>query len=119
MDMRKTVLLTGLAAALFFIPGVPGLVDAQPRWVLVNGIPQNPIQLSTLDRYACTVIPNGSYWLDYNTGIWGYAGNPRPMGRIGDEVQPIVEFRPPQSVGARNALQLAAVGPGSLAEVIV
>jgi hypothetical protein len=84
MDMRKTVLFTGLAAALVFIPGVPGLVDAQPRWVLVNGIPQNPIQLSTLDRYACTVIPNGSYWLDYNTGIWGYAGNPRPMGRIGD-----------------------------------
>ena len=84
MKMRKTVLLTGLAAALFFIPGVPGLVDAQPRWVLVNGVPQNPIQLSTLDRYACTVIPNGSYWLDYTTGIWGYAGSPRPMGRIGE-----------------------------------
>lgn len=88
MDMKKTVLLTGLAAALFFIPGIPGLVDAQPRWVLVNGIPQNPIPLSTLDRYACTVIPNGSYWLDYNTGIWGYAGNPRPMGRIGDACNP-------------------------------
>ena len=39
MNMRKTVLLAGLAA-LVFIPGVPGLVDAQPRWVLVNGIPQ-------------------------------------------------------------------------------
>jgi hypothetical protein len=83
MNMRKTVVLTGLAALLLIL-GVAGLVHAQARWVLVNGIPQNPMQLSVLDRYACTVIPNGSYWLDYNTGIWGYAGNPRPMGRIGE-----------------------------------
>ena len=82
MNMRKTV-LTGLAALLLIL-GPPGLVDAQPRWVLVNGIPQNPMQLAVLDRYACTFIPNGSYWMDYNTGIWGYARNPQPMGRIGE-----------------------------------
>jgi len=83
MSTRKVAALAGLAALLLLV-GWPGPAHAQRRWVVVNGVPQTAQQLSVLDRYACTTIPNGSYWLDYRTGIWGYAGNPRPMGRIGD-----------------------------------
>ena len=83
MNTGKRMLLAGLAALLLVL-GVPGLVGAQLRWVVVNGALQNPMQLTALDRYACALIPNGSYWLDYDTGVWGYAGNPRPMGRIGE-----------------------------------
>ena len=79
--MKKPVLFAGLAALLLTL-GVTGAVHAQGRWVVVNGALQSPMDLALLDRYACSVIPNGSYWLNYNTGIWGYAGNPRPMGYI-------------------------------------
>jgi hypothetical protein len=79
--MKKTVLLAGLVA-LFLTLGVTAAVHAQGRWVVVNGALQSPMDLALLDRYACSVIPNGSYWLNYNTGVWGYAGDPRPMGYI-------------------------------------
>jgi len=83
MNVKTLALITGLAA-LVLVPAAPGLAPAQPRWVVVNCVLQNPTQLALLDRYACTIVPNGKYWLDYNTGIWGYAGTPQPMGRIGD-----------------------------------
>jgi len=82
MNMVKMALFTGLTALMLSL--APSPARAQLRWVVVNGALQNPMQLAMLDRYACLVVPNGSYWLDYNTGIWGYAGSPRPMGRIGD-----------------------------------
>jgi hypothetical protein len=83
MRMTRTLQLTGVAVLLLAL-GVTAPAHAQPRWVLVNGILQNPMQLAVLDRYACTAVPNGNYWLNYNTGIWGYAGDPRPMGHISD-----------------------------------
>ena len=79
--MKRMVLFAGLAALLLTL-GVTGTVHAQGRWVVVNGALQSPMDLALLDRYACSVIPNGSYWLNYSTGIWGYAGNPRLMGYI-------------------------------------
>ena len=79
--MKKTVLVAGVTALLLTCSGT-GVVHAQGRWVVVNGALQSPMDLALLDRYACTVIPNGSYWLNYNTGVWGYANDPRPMGYI-------------------------------------
>jgi hypothetical protein len=29
-------------------------------------------------------VPNGYYWLNTQTGLWGYAGNPAPQGYISD-----------------------------------
>lgn len=86
--MKKTVLVAGLAALLLTLSGT-GVVQAQGRWVVVNGALQSPMDLALLDRYACTAIPNGSYWLNYCTGIWGYANDPRPMGYI----KPYVSMR--------------------------
>ena len=57
--------------------------DAQQRYVVVNGLVMTAQDLYVLDRLAGYYIPNGNYWLDPNTGVWGYAGNPYPQGRIG------------------------------------
>ncbi len=57
--------------------------DAQQRYVVVNGVVMTAQDLYALDRLAGYYIPNGNYWLDPNTGVWGYAGNPYPQGRIG------------------------------------
>jgi hypothetical protein len=43
-----------------------------------------PQELAILDRYACQYVPNGYYWLNTQTGLWGYAGNPAPQGYISD-----------------------------------
>jgi hypothetical protein len=58
--------------------------SAQARWVFVNGWRMSPQQLEVLDRVQCTVIPNGSYWLNIATGAWGYLGNGTIQGYLGD-----------------------------------
>jgi hypothetical protein len=58
--------------------------SAQPRSVVVNGQRLNGAQIAQLEQRACTPIPNGQYWLNLQTGEWGYAGNPRVRGVIGE-----------------------------------
>ena len=41
-------------------------------FVVVNGRVMNSQALATLDHAACQQVPNGYYWLDTSTGIWGY-----------------------------------------------
>jgi hypothetical protein len=64
-----------------------GAAHAQRR-VLVNGQLMNPQQLVILDQLQCTFVPSGSYWLNTATGAWGYAGNPRRQGFVGDLCRP-------------------------------
>jgi hypothetical protein len=54
------------------------------RFVVVNGQVMGPQELAILDRYACQYVPSGYYWLNTQTGLWGYAGNPTPQGYISD-----------------------------------
>lgn len=58
--------------------------QAQARFVFVNGQRLSDAQVAVFDRVQCTRIPNGSYWLNGATGAWGYAGNPRVQGYLGD-----------------------------------
>jgi hypothetical protein len=51
--------------------------------VRVNGVCMGPNQISALEQHACAPIPSGSYWLDLNTGLWGYEGGPA-QGQLGD-----------------------------------
>ena len=69
-----------LAFALLIV-SAPALAN---RNVWVNGLPLNWAHLAQLDHAHCGRIPNGSYWFDYRTGVWGYSGNPRPRGHIAD-----------------------------------
>jgi len=57
---------------------------AQTRNVWVNGQRMSDAQLQALSRRACTQIPDGAYWLNMETGAWGYWGNPQVQGTFGD-----------------------------------
>ena len=73
-----------LSAALFI--SLIGCVasHAQTRMVVVNGQRLNDAQVASLEQRACTHIANGAYWLDVQTGAWGYAGNGRVQGVFGE-----------------------------------
>jgi len=58
---------------------------AQTRWVFVNGQRMNDRQVAQLEFFACTAIPNGSYWLNLSNGAWGYVGNLTVQGFFGDQ----------------------------------
>ncbi len=60
-----------------------GIAHAE-RSVMVNGMRLNEPQISQLEQIHCGPIPNGNYWLDTRTGIWGYAGDPHPQGHVMD-----------------------------------
>lgn len=57
---------------------------AQTRNVWVNGQRMSDAQVQALSKRACTHIPDGSYWLNTETGAWGYWGNPQVQGTFGD-----------------------------------
>ena len=61
-----------------------GSASAQTRWVIVNGHRVSDAQVADLEQRACAPIPNGRYWLNLQTGAWGYAGHPRVQGVLGD-----------------------------------
>ncbi|MGZ5224939.1 MAG: hypothetical protein ACXWCS_12285, partial [Burkholderiales bacterium] len=50
-----------------------GAASAQTRSVIVNGQRVSDAQVAYLEHRACTAIPNGRYWLNLQTGAWGYA----------------------------------------------
>ena len=54
------------------------------RFVVVNGQRLSTPEIQNLERVRCGPIPNGRYWLNMWSGVWGYEGNPRPQGHIRD-----------------------------------
>ncbi len=73
------------AAALgLMLAAIAADAAAQTRWVTINGVRLNDVEIATLDRRACVPIPNGNYWLNLQTGAWGYAGNARVQGTFGE-----------------------------------
>lgn len=57
---------------------------ASQRHVTVNGTKLTPAQIAWFDRAQCAFTPDGSYWWNPQGGAWGYVGNPRVQGIIGD-----------------------------------
>ncbi len=76
----KPVILRLFVALLLCAPGV---VYAQGRYVVVNGERVGPAGLRQLDAASCARVPNGRYWIDTRTGVWGYEGG-WAQGRVGD-----------------------------------
>lgn len=60
------------------------LLACGPRIVTVNGQRMTPQQIAALDQAHCGGIPNGNFWIDFDTGLWGRAGDPNPIGRFDD-----------------------------------
>ena len=71
----------------------------QSRWVIVNGERVSHPQVAYLEQRACTRIPNGEYWLDMQTGAWGYARNPNVQGYFGEACR-----QPRKSLSERGLL---------------
>lgn len=73
------------ANAIFIITAlITGLTATQvlaARYVVVNGQRLNPNQIQYLDQLSCGYVPDGRYWLDARSGIWGYE-NGGPQGHI-------------------------------------
>ena len=65
------------------ILAMTGVARAE-RWVVVNDVRLSVPEIQYLEGIHCGPIPNGSYWLDTATGIWGYANDPQPQGHIQD-----------------------------------
>lgn len=55
------------------------------RFVVVNGELLDAFNLAQLDAAAGEHVPDGRYWLNLETGAWGYEGGPL-MGYIGRPV---------------------------------
>lgn len=62
--------------------------------IFVNGQRLSFEQIQRLEQIHCGPIENGGYWLDVNSGLWGYAGNPIPQGYITDNCYQQDKHRP-------------------------
>jgi hypothetical protein len=78
----RSIVLTG--AVVGMILATSGAAHAE-RWVVVNGVRLSVPEIQFLEEVRCGPLPNGSYWLDTTTGIWGYADDPRPEFAVGGE----------------------------------
>lgn len=58
------------------------------RSVFVNGRQLSQLEITQLEQQHGDYIPDGNYWLDYNSGYWGYVGGPA-QGVLGS---PEIEF---------------------------
>lgn len=54
------------------------------RYVVVNGQRLSIPEIQYLEKAHCGPVPNGRYWINLQTGMWGYERNPRPQGYVGD-----------------------------------
>ena len=82
----KSITRTFAAALIMALVGLTSVTaDAQMRMVIVNGQVLMPQELALLDQLSGGYVPNGAYWLNMQTGVWGYAGDPAPRGRIGGD----------------------------------
>jgi len=62
--------------------------------IIVNGHRLSFEQIQRLEQIHCGPIENGDYWLDVNSGLWGYAGTPIPEGYITDNCYQQDRHRP-------------------------
>lgn len=75
---RKSCLIAALASCAALFADV-----ATARTVVVNGARLNAGEIRYLEQLSCSRIPDGRYWLDMRTGIWGYPSG-GAQGHISD-----------------------------------
>ena len=57
---------------------------AQSRRLFINGHRLSDAEAAALSQRHCAFITDGRYWMNMQTGAWGYAGNARIQGYLGD-----------------------------------
>ncbi|MEM1278061.1 MAG: hypothetical protein AAGH74_16170 [Pseudomonadota bacterium] len=71
---------TALKAAAFLT--LAAATPASAGNVVINGVSLSADQKTWLSNYACGPIYPGNYWLDMQSGEWGYRGVPQAAGHI-------------------------------------
>jgi hypothetical protein len=77
----RTGMFAGVAIVFGLLSSGAALAD---REMVVNGHAMTPAQITEIERLACRTLPDGEYWLDTKSGVFGYVDNPRPQGRLRD-----------------------------------
>jgi hypothetical protein len=74
-----------LRACMVMLAALPVIASAQvyQRDVYVNGQRLSPTELEQLDLQFGACLADGRYWLDSDTGRWGYEGESAPRGKVG------------------------------------
>ena len=54
------------------------------RYVVVNGQRLSIPEIHYLEQLHCGPVPNGRYWINLQSGLWGFEGNPQPQGYVSD-----------------------------------
>lgn len=54
------------------------------RYVVVNGQRLSIPEIHSLEQLHCAPVPNGRYWINLQSGFWGFEGNPQPQGYVSD-----------------------------------
>ena len=78
--MKKRVVSAVIYFLLFSFLGVA----YAERYIIINGQRLSIPEIQYLEHVHCGPIPNGRYWLNIRTGVWGYEGSPRAQGHIKD-----------------------------------
>jgi hypothetical protein len=87
-----------VGAAITLTASPPVFAQTPSRYVIVNNAVMNDAQLLVLDALNCsTPVPDGRYWLNVNTGAWGFQGGPQ-QGVIGAQCRQ-ARSAPPRKSG--------------------
>ena len=78
--MGKKTFIIAVLAIVLSINTVQAVAE---RYVIVNNQLLDEAEIRYLDSLSCNIIPDGRYWLNTNTGIWGYEGG-GAQGHISD-----------------------------------
>lgn len=54
------------------------------RFIVVNGQRLSIPEIHSLEQLHCGPVPNGRYWINLQSGFWGFEGNPQPQGYVSD-----------------------------------
>ncbi len=78
--MKTTFVVIIMSAFLFsFLE-----VTHAERYIVVNGQRLSLPAIQYLERIHCGPVPNGRYWINMLTGVWGYEGNSHSQGHVQD-----------------------------------
>lgn len=75
--MKRAIAFAMVFMALMSLP-----IHAQERHIHVNGEHLEATDIQLLDQLNGGIVPNGFYWINFETGEWGMEGNNQTLGII-------------------------------------
>jgi len=111
MSIEKFVIR--LIFGIMLSSSIHNSAQANGRNVVVNGAQMDATQLLALDLANCgSPVPDGRYWLNVNTGAWGYQGGPQ-QGIIGDQCRAAANAGSHQSDNPEGTWEDRMTGDGA------